>query len=287
MDQISAETAHLMALRAGEGLGVPQDWQAALDLLRRSAELGFPLAQSSLAALAGEWALANEIANGELNCPVDWSRLSDSIELINWLASPRPRIVSASPRIAVVEEFASPQICDWLIARARPKLAPAKVYDLVTGGPANEPVRTNSECHFPTSECDLVLQLLRRRIADVTETAIAGLEATAVLHYVVGQEFMPHYDFLDDTQPGPAKNIAESGQRVLTLLLSLNDDYEGGATIFPALGRSYRGRRGSALFFWNVEPDGTPDRRVLHAGVAPTRGEKWMLSQWVRGPALR
>jgi len=36
MDQISAETAHLMALRAGEGLGVPQDWQAALDLLRRN-----------------------------------------------------------------------------------------------------------------------------------------------------------------------------------------------------------------------------------------------------------
>ena len=57
MDQTSAETAHLMALQAGEGLGVPQDWQAALDLLRRSAELGFPLAQSSLAALAGEWTI--------------------------------------------------------------------------------------------------------------------------------------------------------------------------------------------------------------------------------------
>src|SRR6266436_685885 len=172
MDQISAETAHLMALRAGEGLNVPQDWQAAFDLLRRSAELGFPLAQSSLAALAGEWALAKDIADGALNLPVDWNRLRDSIELTNWLTSPRPRIVSASPRIAVVEEFASPQICDWLIARARPKLAPAKVYDLVTGGPTNESVRTNSECHFPASEGDLVLQLLRRRIADVTETSI-------------------------------------------------------------------------------------------------------------------
>jgi hypothetical protein len=283
MDQISAETAHLMALRAGEGLNVPQDWQASFDLLRRSAELGFPLAQSSLAALAGEWALAKDIADGALNLPVDWNRLRDSIELTNWLTSPRPRIVSASPRIAVVEEFASPQICDWLIARARPKLAPAKVYDLVTGGPTNEAVRTNSECHFPASEGDLMLQLLRRRIADVTETSIAGLEATAILHYVVGQEFMPHYDFLDETQPGPAKNVAENGQRVLTLLLSLNDDYEGGATSFPALSRAYRGRRGSALFFWNVDPDGIPDRRLLHAGVAPTRGEKWMLSQWVRG----
>src|SRR6266850_8245069 len=141
MDQTSAETAHLMALRAGEGLGVPQDWQAALDLLLRSAELGFPLAQATLAALGGKWGLANDIGNGELNRPVDWNRLRDSVDLTNWLTSPRPRIVSASPRIAVVEEFASPQICDWLIARARPKLAPAKVYDLVTGGLSNESVR--------------------------------------------------------------------------------------------------------------------------------------------------
>jgi hypothetical protein len=25
-----------------------------------------------------------------------------------------------------------------------------------------------------------------------------------------------------------------------------------------------------------------PDVKTLHAGLAPTRGEKWLLSQWMR-----
>ena len=272
-----------MALHAGEGVGVPQDWGTALDLLLRSAELGWPLAQATLAGLAGEWALARELAKGSAAAPSDWERLRSSVDLGAWFAVPKFGIVSASPRIAIVEDFASPDICDWLIERARTRLGPAKVFDLVSGGPTHEPVRDNSECHFAVDDGDLILQLLRSRIAAVTELFVPGMEATAVLHYVVGQRFLPHYDHLDETHPGHAKELAQGGQRVLTFLLSLNDDYEGGETQFPILGKRYRGRKGNALFFWNVEPDGSPDRRVLHAGLAPTRGEKWMLSQWIRG----
>ena len=62
----------------------------------------------------------------------------------------------------------------------------------------------------------------------------------------------------------------------------LNDDYEGGETEFPAIGLRYRGRRGDALLFANVDIVGNPDRRSIHAGLPPTRGEKWLLSQWIR-----
>ena len=280
---ISSEAVHLMALHAGEGVGVPQDWGNALDLLVRSAELGWPLAQASLAGLAGNWMLAQELLKGDEAPHTDWKGLRSSVDLGAWFAVPRYAIVSASPRVAVVEDFASPEICEWLIARARPRLGPAKVFDLLSGAPTHEAVRDNSECHFATDDGDLILQLLRNRIAAVTELFVPGLEATAVLHYTPGQRFLPHYDFLDDSHPGHAKDIAQGGQRVLTFLLSLNDDFEGGETQFPILGKRYRGRKGNALFFWNVEPDGTPDKRLLHAGLAPTSGEKWLLSQWIRG----
>lgn len=280
---ISAEAVHLMALHAGEGFGVPQDWATALDLLVRSAELGWPLAQGSLAGLAGEWALARDLAKGNAATPCDWPRMRRSIDLGAWFAVPKVGIVSASPRIAVVEDFASPDICDWLMERARTRLGPARVFDLLSGAPTHEAVRDNSECHFATDDGDLILQFLRSRIAAVTELFVSGLEAPAVLHYTVGQRFLPHYDFLDDAHPGHAADMARGGQRVLTFLLSLNDDYEGGETQFPILGKRYRGRRGNGLFFWNVEPDGTPDKRVLHAGLPPTLGEKWILSQWIRG----
>jgi prolyl 4-hydroxylase len=272
-------TAHRMAMRDAE---VARDWRAALDHLQRSAELGLPLAQATLAALAGDWPLARNLVVGENSCFADWASLRSSIDMIALLAVPRPSIVSASPRIATIEGFASPEVCDWLIARARGKLAPAKVYDPATGGPRSETVRTNSEYHFRRDESDLALLCVRARMAKAVELPVGAMEATAILHYTPGQEFLPHFDFLDISSPGHAREVAEGGQRVLTFLLCLNDEYDGGETEFPALGRRWKGRKGSALFFWNVEPDGVPDRRTVHAGLPPARGEKWLLSQWLR-----
>ena len=264
--------------QASHRIGTP-----ALDHLQRAAELGHGLAQAELAALAGDWALAREIAAGKAGASSEWAGLRHAVDLAAWLATPRPRILSAAPRIAVVEGFASPEICDWLIERARPKLAPAKVYDHDTGGPRSENVRTNSECHFRAMRAISCCFSCARAWRAVTELPVQAMEATAILHYMPGQEFLPHFDFLDTDAPGPAKDVAEHGQRVLTFLLCLNDGYEGGETEFPALGKRWKGRKGNALFFWNVEPDGTPDRRTAHAGLSPTRGEKWLLSQWVRG----
>src|SRR5262245_12259668 len=50
-----AEAEHLLAIASAEGLGVRQDFEAALDHLQRSAELGHPQARAELAALAGDW----------------------------------------------------------------------------------------------------------------------------------------------------------------------------------------------------------------------------------------
>ncbi|MEP7316364.1 MAG: hypothetical protein ABI667_06685, partial [Sphingomicrobium sp.] len=43
-----------------------------------------------------------------------------------------------------------------------------------------------------------------------------------------------------------------------------------------------RGAPGDAIFFANVLTDGTPDYRTSHCARPPTRGEKWVLSQWIR-----
>jgi prolyl 4-hydroxylase len=283
---VTAEEERALAICAAVGAGVPQDWTAALDLVRRAAESGSTLAQAELTALAGDWQRAHAILAGAPAPQSDWARIRSAINLPAWLAAPRRQILSASPRIAMVEDFAPPESCDWLIARAWPRLAPAKVYDHATGGSRSESARTNSECHFRTDESDLVLLFLRARMAAVTELPMDAMEATAILHYLPGQEFMPHVDFFNTDIPAYAKDVAEHGQRVLTFLLCLNDQYEGGETEFVVLGKRWKGRKGYALFFWNVGPDGVPDARTRHAGLPPTSGEKWLLSQWIRGPAV-
>ena len=82
--------------------------------------------------------------------------------------------------------------------------------------------------------------------------------------------------------PPLAREIAAKGQRVATVLVYLNDDYQDGETDFPELNWRFKGRKGDALWFWNVDAQGRPAAGALHAGIAPGNGEKWLLSQWIR-----
>jgi prolyl 4-hydroxylase len=268
----NGEASHLLAVFIAAGVGFPQNWPAALDGLQHSAELGWEHAQRELAILAGV-----EYRSGE-----NWKRLREKIDVAAWTAPPAPRQLRPAPRIFAADAFASPRLCDWLIGLARPRLKAATTYDPATGVKKPEAGRTNSDCHLVLPYGDLVLLLVQARLANLIRIPVAHLEISTVLHYTPGQEFMPHYDFLDDTWPGYTQQIANDGQRVFTFLIYLNEDFEGGETDFPLIGLRHKGHTGDALFFWNVRPDGAVDRNTLHAGLPPATGEKWLFSQWVR-----
>jgi prolyl 4-hydroxylase len=284
-DTAEAEAARSAALRAAAGAGVPQDWSAALDHLRRAAKLGSRMALAELAALAGHWDAAHRLLAGEELPPTGADPISASIDFAKWLHPPRSTSLSESPRIVAVADMASADLCEWVIARSRVKLKRAATGDRRSGArDIFSSDRTNSDCDFRGAEADLVLATLRARISALTGTSLEGFESIHVFHYGVGEEFRPHLDAtLDPSAADYPVRYAAGEQRVLTFLLALNDDFEGGETAFPMIGVRWKPRRGRALFFWNVDPDGAPDRRTLHAGRPVARGEKWMLSQWIAG----
>lgn len=275
------EACYLTAALAGSGIGMPQNWNTSLIFAQRAAELGHEPARKALILLASDRDLAAR-ASASLDSAI-WQNLRQSIDLKSWLKPPRTRNVCMSPRVGVIENFLAPEICDWLIEKARPELAPAQTFDRETGGLIYEAGRTNSAAYFHVPAFDLPLLLVRGRMGIATGLPPVTMEAPAVLHYQVGQEFAPHHDYLDIKDPGYAQLVAESGQRILTFLTYLNDDYEGAETDFPMANYRFKGRKGDALFFWNVHPTGAADERSLHAGLSPTRGEKFVLSQWIRG----
>jgi hypothetical protein len=243
----------------------------AFDCLHQSAERGLMSAQDELRLLA----------NAQTGA---WKTLRDSIDVDALLKPALMRVVHQHPRVSVAENFLSSQMCDWLVQRAKPKIGRARVFDANEGNGKIDRTRNNSATDFNIAETDLVLALIRARIASVTGLAPQGMEHPQVLHYSVGQQFAPHFDFLDPATPAYAQNIASAGQRVATFLIYLNDDFDAAETSFLALDWRYRGGKGDAILFWNVDEQGVPDRQTLHAGLAPTRGEKWLFSQWIRGP---
>jgi len=280
-----AESAYSLAVRTAYGLGIPLDLEGALRHLELAAEEGHRPAQTELAALVGNWRLVREIVSGK-PLPSDlWQRLRAAVDTRAWLNMSGGGALSSAPRIAMARHFISPGACDWLIALARPHLARAQTFDVESGQTVDDGARTNSVAEFLPERIDTVVAFVRARIAAFTGMPPSALETSQVLHYAVGEVFAPHYDFLNAKHAGHARQVAEYGQRVLTVLVYLNEKYEDGETQFPKLGRGFKGRKGDALIFWNVTPDGAPDPLTLHMGSAPASGEKWLFSQWIRRPA--
>ena len=266
-----AGAARLAATIAAVGYGRQRDWGAALDWLVVAAEAGDEAARAQLLLLA-------DAERG------DWRALARGVDLAAWRA-PRPsKLVVERPRIGVAEGFLNPRLCAWLIERAAPLQGASLVYDPMTGKGAQNEARTNTVATFSLLELDLPLVLLRERIAGTVGAPVEHLERSSVFRYGAGQTFAAHFDFL---MPSPQLNdeIRRWGQRPITFLIYLNDAFEAGETHFVALDRKLRGGAGDALFFYNVDENGAPDPLTEHAGVPPTRGEKWLLSQFIRDRA--
>lgn len=254
----------LLAVLAARGEGRSQSWSDAIGLADRAARAGDARAQAQI-ALLGEPA---------------------RFDASPWFA-PAPMQAHCAPaRVFTVRNFLSRPICDWLIARARPHLHAARVKNPERGGANVDAIRTNSGMGFSVLDSDLVLELVHARIAAAIGAPVSHQEPTNILHYEVGEQYKPHFDFIDPGEAQFQHELQRVGQRTLTFLVYLNDDYEGGATAFPRLDWSFKGQAGDALIFCNTLPDGRPDKQTLHAGTAPTSGVKWLLSKWVRDRPL-
>lgn len=258
-----AEALTYLAGFAALGHGRGQNWADALELLSRAAAAGDPraLAQAELVRSLGVRTVTDVAA---------------------WVAAPQGVPLWQSPHLMTAAELLPQALCAHLITKAAPKLEQARIVDPNARGQRPDPMRTNTGMGFSVLDLDLPLILARERLASFCGVPVGQFEPLNVLHYGVGQQYAPHWDFLDPTSLAHAEAIRTQGQRIKTVLVYLNEGYEGGETGFPELGINFRGRPGEALCFENVGPDGQPDPRTLHAGLPLLRGEKWLLSQWVR-----
>jgi prolyl 4-hydroxylase len=209
-----------------------------------------------------------------------WKKLRTSVNPELLRRPPARRVLLEEPRVRVFENFATSDECDWLIARCRHRLEPAQVYEGQGAELQRHEGRSNSEANYEIDASDAVLSVIQDRIARASGVPVEHFEMGKLLHYKPGETFMRHSDFL---QPGLHEELEAHGQRVATFLTYLSDDYDGGETEFTEVGFKFKARKGDALMFLNVDSAGAPDPMSMHAGLPPTRGEKWVLSLWLRG----
>lgn len=244
--------APLAALLASGAGGAPRDWPAALALLERR--------QTADASARQQLELIRSMPIDKTGEPA---------------AAYPPAFLSQDPLIVHFPAFLTRQECDALVALAAPKLAPSRVVHPRTGVLIEDPIRTSSAAAFPLVEETPFLHAINRRIAAASRSTWDQGEPTQILCYRPGEEYKLHSDALN------AEN-----QRIMTFLVYLSDDFEGGETHFPHGDLRLRFPRGDAICFSNVSADMRPMQSAIHAGLAVTRGTKMVLSKWIRARPL-
>ncbi|HET9231047.1 MAG TPA: 2OG-Fe(II) oxygenase [Vitreimonas sp.] len=240
---------------------------------------------AALAARAGKWDLAHNhleqaAENGEPFARAQLPMLA-SFAPKEWVGAAATDWRHSAPRIGVLEAFIPPEVCAWIIGRAAPRLQRTRVNDPRDGVSRTLDHRSNSGAGFGILDTDVILEVVNARISAAVGVPANRQEPSNVLHYADGEEYRPHFDFINPA-PQFERELATLGQRTTTFLIYLNDDFEGGETDFPRLGWRFKGAAGDALLFWNVNDEGRPEPLTLHAGLAPTLGEKWLFSKWIR-----
>ena len=271
-----AEAALRLAPLAALGAHLPQSWGDAFGMLAHAAERGSDAARGQLVALSPPGAAATP------NAVVEWRALAERVDLRDWLVAPAGETLNASPMVRSFPELVTDPVCNWLERRAAGRMRRALIYDAAKGGTVEDHMRSNSIVGFDLADIDVVQVLLQYRMASACGVPVENAEGPTILHYEVGEQITNHFDFVNPGVDDYASVIEQRGERIITFLVYLNDGYEGGETDFPRLGVRHKGRRRAGLFFTNALPNGQPDVRMVHAGLPPTRGEKWIVSQFFR-----
>jgi prolyl 4-hydroxylase len=184
-----------------------------------------------------------------------------------------------SPRVVVLGGLLSDEECEALIAAASPRMARSLTVESLTGGEELNESRTSHGMFFTRGESELI-ERIEARIAKLLNWPVENGEGMQVLHYGVGAQYKPHYDYFDPGEAGTPTILKRGGQRVGTLLMYLNDAELGGATVFPDVGLEVAPQRGNAVFFNYDKPH--PSTRSLHGGAPVIAGEKWVATKWLR-----
>lgn len=280
------------------GLGAQRSWPAAVEEVVAAAHAGYPPAWREIGALAlfggdarGGALIAAAAERGDRLAQALGIGDAASLHGVDAIAASlggllartplAPETLHAAPSVLKLRGVLSPFERRYLMAAMTPRLARSAVVDSSRAEGVEAGFRTSQGAVAGLLDLDLPLFALQARAAAAAGLAQERCEFMGVLRYRPGEEYRPHHDYLPE-DAADYSEVRRAGQRVATLLVSLNEGYEGGATAFPRLSLSHRGAAGDAVLFENASPEGAVYPDSLHAGEPVAAGEKWMLTIWAR-----
>jgi len=183
--------------------------------------------------------------------------------------------------IVFVREVLAQDECDAIVEQSAPRIERSTVVDPVSGASVPDPRRTSHGTFFEAGANPLI-GAVEARLARLSGLPRAHGEGLQILHYTLDGEYQPHFDYFDPTVSGSTRHLERGGQRIVTIIVYLNEVEGGGATVFPELGLEFLPEKGAALMFASLTREGRLQPLSLHGGTPVTAGTKWIATRWIR-----
>jgi len=106
--------------------------------------------------------------------------------------------------------------------------------------------------------------LVKRLVQQLWKLDLSGQSGTQLLKYEPGDHYQPHRDTGVDLE-----------ERYFSIVCYLNDDFEGGRTLFPTIDHAVIPAAGVAVIFPSI---------YLHGSEPVINGRKLVLVSWIDGP---
>jgi prolyl 4-hydroxylase len=137
------------------------------------------------------------------------------------------------------------------------------------------------------SRNDPVIKPIIKRVCDLTGIPHENAEKLQVVKYQPDGYYKEHHDAACDPGKQSYEFEQNGGQRKVTMLIYLSDEFEGGATRFPNLDMELKPDMNSGILFYPLQKNGDKCHpHALHAGLPVETGEKYIANVWLRESAF-
>jgi prolyl 4-hydroxylase len=184
-------------------------------------------------------------------------------------------------KVVEIPNILSNAECDQLIAFSKGEM---KQSDVLNYGESPRQIDENhrkSKHAWFSDDSHPIIEKIAKYTANISGLPIENQENIQVVKYEKGGKFNAHYDAcIYEDKTFCNKINKKAGERKLTLIIYLNDDFEGGETEFPELKLKIKPVKGKGILFHNTDDNQVIHKKSIHKGNE-VLGEKWICNKWV------
>ena len=206
---------------------------------------------------------------------IDYKVISEiPVARLEWKAG-FARIENPKVQLYSLDHFLSDEECDKVVSLINTNLRPSTITSYIEGYRTSY---SSDLCYID----DPIVKEVDERISQLMGIRIPYSEGIQAQKYDVGQEFKAHTDFFDPGTEEYEMHTREKGNRTWTFMIYLNDVAKGGGTQFVRLGKTILPKKGMAVIWNNLHPDGRRNQDSMHWGMPVEEGQKFIITKWFR-----